>query len=100
MGSSKVISGRPFGGCAIIWKNDFLAVVNPLKNQSNRVCAVNISMNSYNILLCNVYLPVYNMPVNTFIGELDEVFNDLSSLINDCNVDHVVIGGDFNTSFF
>ena len=74
-------------------------MVNALKNQSNRVCAVNISMNSYNILLCNVYLPVYNMPVNTFIEGLNEVFNHLSSLINGCNVDHVVIGGDFNTSF-
>ena len=50
-------------------------------------------------MLSNVYLPVYNMPVNTFIEELNEVFNDLSSLINGCNVDHVIIGGDFNTSF-
>ena len=39
------------------------------------------------------------MPVNTLIEELNDVFNDFASLINGCNVDHVVIGGDFNTSF-
>ena len=39
------------------------------------------------------------MPGDTFIEELNEVFNDLSSLLNSCSIDHVVIGGDFNTNF-
>ena len=56
-------------------------------------------MNSYNTLLCNVFVPVYHVPDNTFTEELNEVFNDVSSLINGCSVNNVVIMRDFKTSF-
>jgi hypothetical protein len=36
--NSDVLSGRPFGGCAILWRSDLMGTVSILATDSKRVC--------------------------------------------------------------
>ena len=35
----KILAGRPYGGCAILWKSSLLANVTTVDTDSNRICA-------------------------------------------------------------
>ena len=59
MDASKVNYGRPFGGCCILWKEDLLVSVIPVSTTSERVCAVTIKNNDYDIMsTCHVTLVI------------------------------------------
>jgi hypothetical protein len=55
--NSEVLAGRPFGGCAILWRSDIVASVETVATNSRRVCAIKLSTYSWNILFVNVYMP-------------------------------------------
>lgn len=88
--------GRPFGGCAIIWKNSLMLNICPVDLQSNRCCAVTFKIGVKIYLLCNVYMPVNN---NQSVNEYAEVLASLALPIKSGHYDYVIIGGDFNVSF-
>ena len=58
---------------------------------------VKLTASSY--LLCNLYMPTYQSVQMSYIQEISNVYNDLKAIINESSEDHVIIGGDFNTSF-
>lgn len=56
MDDSVLISGRPYGGCAILWKNALSCIVEPLTVSSKRLCAVKEEIGSFKFILCTVYI--------------------------------------------
>jgi len=95
--NSVIIEGRPYSGCAILWKSTILANVVPLSVNSRRICAVRVCSSNSNLLLVNVYMPYEKDSVSTEeFAQLLSVFNDLIITYSDYNVD---IGGDLSVDF-
>ena len=96
---SKYNCGWPFGGCAIIWNSSLVASVTQDANQTKRVCAVKIKVGNNDILLCNVYMLTCQSSQGSYLQELNDVFTDVESPINEFGEPNIIVGGDFNTSF-
>jgi len=94
---SKLLTGRPYGGCAIMWRSNVLANVTPIAVDSKRICAVQISTDSWKIILINVYLPFEDSDVKSdeFVNLL-ALIEDFIAKYSDC---HIVLAGDFNVDF-
>ena len=58
-----------------------------------------VKLGASSFLLCNVYMPTYQSVQMSYIQDISDVYNDLKALINESSEDHVIIGGNFNTSF-
>ena len=56
--------GRPFGGLAIVWKKTVPMKVTPISTTSVRLCAVKIDIQNTNVLIINVYMPVFSENVS------------------------------------
>ena len=95
--SVDVLSGRPYGGCAILWRSDLSFVAENIITHSRRVCAIRLTSDIYKLLLFSVYLPHEGGELLTdeFMFQLDVIDNVLSEN-SDC---HVVVAGDFNVDF-
>ena len=96
-GNSEVLTGRPYGGCAILWHSNILANDSSIEVASRRLCAVLVAAEDWKLVLINAYMPNEDDDVKS-----DEFVHN-SSLIEeiigqhgDC---HVIIGGDFNVDF-
>jgi len=90
-------AGRGYGGCAILWKSSLACTIEPVHINNRRICAVKINLQGVSIFLCCVYMPCDTL-YDSYSAEIyTEVFNDIFN--NDiCNrVNHIIIGGDFNT---
>ena len=97
MDETSLKAGRGYGGCAILWKSSQVCTIEPVELDNKRVSAVKIKLQDASILLCSIYMPcdvMYdNHNVEIYIAVLDDILtNDICN-----NVDHVIIGGDFNT---
>ena len=96
-----ILRGRPFGGCAILWRSEFAAFIQPcyLKGISRRVCGCIVNTGVSNILLLNVYLPTDNRSHDLVSNDLDLVLHDIQCYISNYNCSQTIIGGDFNCDF-
>ena len=90
-------TGRGYGGCVILWKSSQVCTIEPIDVGNKRVCAVKIQLQDVSLFLCSIYMPCdskydgHNLEIYNAV--LDDIFtNDICN-----NVDHVIIGGDFNT---
>ena len=52
-----ILAGRPYGGCAILWKPSLLANVTIVDTDSNCICAVRFCCDAWKIIAINVYMP-------------------------------------------
>ena len=57
MPDNLLLTGRPYGGCAIIWSNSLTYSVTPIECVSRRLCAVLVHSSHAKFLLFNVYMP-------------------------------------------
>ena len=90
----KLIKGRPYGGCAIIWKRNMMCKVEPIVCKSKRLCIVLVTMQDLCFVVCCVYMPCDNTDDMLYNGILNELHEKCIQL----NVDNIIISGDFNTS--
>jgi exonuclease III len=90
---TEVLHGRPYGGCAILWRHGALQNVVRLEVNSSRIVAVTCSIGCTMLLLINVYLPCDND--STFADFAFEL-SVCETLINEYDDHDIVIGGDFN----
>ena len=99
MPSNDLLSGRHYGGCAIIWKSSFKCKIEPVTFQSNRLCGVIVSGDyiSSPILLVSVYMPTDSTYDRANANEYNAVLNEITRLGMDLNISSTIIGGDFNT---
>ena len=54
--NTEVLSQRPYGGCAILWRSDISATVTVIDTTSRRVCAIRVEIHDIRLLLINVYM--------------------------------------------
>ncbi len=97
--NSSLLQGRPFGGCAILYRKSLLCHISRLSSTSKRFCGVVLTDQSgTSYLLVCVYLPYYDGSVgarNEFLISLAE----LEGFISMHRTDHILIAGDFNVDF-
>ena len=97
MDESAVLIGRPFGGCAIIWRSTLHAKFFPIDCVSKRLCAGILTLNSGEaLLLINLYLPCDNRYQSVSYNETVEVLNEAMLIIQNNSADSACVGGDFN----
>ena len=98
--SQEVIRGRPYGGVAIIWKNQFDKYIEIIPSESKRVCAILIELEQVKCVIVNVYMPCDPRTQNIErVPEFVEVLQAIDSCIVSSGADHVILAGDFNTDF-
>jgi len=73
--NSEILSGRPFGGCAILWPSDIRAHIEPVNTNSRRICAVCMRTDSWSVLFINVYIPYEEVE-----ERLDDFCSQLSTI--------------------
>lgn len=97
----KLLTGRPYGGCAILWKNTFNGIITPVTFTSNRVCGIILRINSSNthILLCNVYMPIDTKCDQVNRTEYNSILHEIFTVSRKSHIDNILIGGDLNTDF-
>jgi len=54
--NQSVLSGRPYGGCGILWRSDICVNVVPISVDSKRICADLLSTNTWKLVIINVYM--------------------------------------------
>ena len=97
MDDNQLYTGRPFGGCAVIWHHDLTASITPITCSTKGIYAVKMSFNNVSPFLCSVYMPTLS-PVN--VEEYRYTCIELSALIIAADFNYIIIGVDFNTSLF
>ena len=89
--------GRPFGGCAILWKRNLKLKITPVNSTSPRICAVEVNSEQIKVLLITVYMPNDN-DLNGNNDLYGDILSEISSII--CNYEHdIIISGDLNVDF-
>ena len=94
---AEILRGRPYGGCAIFWKQNLNVTVSFIDSSSRRVCAIRCNFDFGSLLLINVYMPYEkdDASYDDFRLQLS-VIDDIIERNADC---HVILGGDFNVDF-
>ena len=90
--------GRPYGGLAILWKNNLALSITPIKTNSSRLCAVNVKSDKINIIIFNIYMPCDNNSDESF-DIFGDVLFDLLSILDTYRGFDLIMGGDFNVDF-
>ena len=96
MDDDLLLTGRPYGGCAILFHKNLSFKVHQIPSHNKRY-TIQMSTGDLDILVINVYMPViYHMTRKT--DEYRSVLIDIKSTIlqSDCN--YVTLWGDFNTN--
>ncbi len=83
MSDEVILSGRPYGGCAILWKRSLVVETYPVPVTSSNICVVSVESNGDQYLLCNVYMPCDGTATEEFNEVLDEIY---SVTINKCRL--------------
>ncbi len=99
MPSNQLLSGRPFGGCAVMWNKSFKGRVEPVQFQSRRLCGVIVSGDNFSspMLLVSLYMPVDTRYDQRNCSEFRSILLEIIMLSIDLNISSVIVGGDFNT---
>ncbi len=94
--SDRLISGRPYGGLAILYKKELAHTVKVLETDDPRLLAIEIEQDNHgSLVILNVYLP-YDTPSN--YDEYMYYLDKIKSFINACDSPLVYVIGDFNAN--
>ena len=96
-GNSDVLSGRPYGDCAMIWRSSLNLLARPIITDSGRICAVLFSNDCIKLLCVCVYMP-YEKD-DSIMEEFQYQLSVIDSLMEQYSGCHVILGGDFNVDF-
>ena len=77
MKNNILVSGRPYGGVAIIYKSNLNFETEIVETLSDRLLICKINLNERNILLCNVYMPTNNIANN---DKFSDILLEISSI--------------------
>ena len=99
MTDTELLTGRPFGGVAIIWKKNIKCKIIPVELTSRRLCAVIISINGRDITLFNVYMPGDSYEGSCHLNAFNEVLDEISNTCVKYDTNQFIIGGDMNVDF-
>lgn len=80
--------GRDKGGVAIIWQSNLNCKIE---------CAVRVSLQGFNFLVCNVYMPTDPDQGNYDLVDYNEVLREISEIMLNSDTQYIILGGDWNT---
>ena len=91
-------AGRPYGGCAILWKLTVNTADRELKCNHVRLCGIMIQIsNNCEIVCLNVYMPCDGRSEDDKCAEYMDVLGEIKQLIHIYNPAHVIYGRDMGT---
>ena len=98
MGDDLLLTGRPYGGCAILSHKNLPFKVPQIPSHNKRYCAIQMSIGDLDLLVINVYMPCDIPYDKTNSDKYKSVLIDIKSTIlqSDCN--YVILGADFNAN--
>lgn len=97
MDPERCLLGRPYGGCAIFYRQDLTSKISICQVSSRRFCAIRLKMcDSETLLLVCVYLP-YDTGLTSVNQEYIETLGELVGFLDSQEYDDLAIVGDFNT---
>ena len=88
--------GRPYGGCAIVWRRQLAITSTPIITNSPRICAVELKSDNIKLIIMSIYMPTDN---EVSYIEYGDVLDEISSILGSYDNYDVVLGGDFNVDF-
>ena len=94
---SKILSGRSYGGVAILVNNAFREV-KQIPSFSSRICAVKCMVDNMKVLIYYVYMPC-DMQISRVSDEYIDTLNCLETLLQGNSYSQVLLEGDWNTDF-
>ena len=99
MDSSKLLLGRPYGGCAILFRRSLISCISRLDSPSKHFCAVRLQDNagSTTLIVC-VYLP-FSDGSSESSNEFLVTLGELEGFIDRYSSDYLIIAGDLNVDF-
>lgn len=100
MPEHELIAGRPYGGCAILWRRSLRCKVSPVVTESKRMCIIRVSDDSgLDLLMCNVYMPCDTEHDVSTAEVYGDILNEITQIAENTNCEKIIVGGDFNTDF-
>ena len=90
----EILTGRPYGGLAILWRKTLGHACRVITYDDNRVMGIEITSSQNSILILNVYLP-YCSEANQL--DFDFYLSKLKDLIDAHKSPHTLVFGDFNS---
>ena len=99
MNPEVIRSGRPFGGCAILWNSKIAYKVSSINTVSNRLNCIVVSCKEYTFLLFNVYMPCDSRSEGLNFSTFQDVLAEIAILSQNNKVDFIIVSGDFNVDF-
>ena len=97
MDSHSTQVGRPYGGCAILWKRELGVTVTPVPSNSKRLCCSIVQCENFSFLLACVYMPCDTNASLQSANDFSNILCDIMVLSQIHCMDHIVIAGDLNT---
>lgn len=85
-----ILTGRPYGGIAIVWHPEIDNAITLVETDSKRVCAIKLLVNDAEYLIFNVYMPCDNYGNNVVNDEYVTIFNEISSIYDQCFIDNII----------
>ena len=107
MDASFIRSGRPHGGCIILWRDSIKYNIHPIQTISNKLnCIKVISDEGFEYLLFNVYMPTDERVSNnnrnannSNFNEFQDVLAEISVICQNNPTSFIIAAGDFNSDF-
>ena len=97
MSDEEMLSGRPYGGTAIVWNASLSSKVVPVTGTNPRLCAITITFECVTYLLCSIYMPCDTSFDFENLSVFNEVLTEVTTISETVQADHIICGGDFNT---
>ncbi len=98
MDETKPFEGRPFGGCAIIYKPNIKFKLSEITCKHNRLCALSMDLSEKcNVLFLNAYMPCDSNSQDEHFASYMDVLSEVEQIIQCLDPTHVIFGGDLNT---
>ena len=94
-----LLTGRPFGGTAILCKTSFLPYIELIETDttSGRYVSLRFKYNMIDIIITNVYFPYFRV-TSDYTIDCSSIVADLERIIDDFPLCKHVVAGDFNFS--
>ena len=96
--ANELLTGRPYGGCAIVINSTLKCRVSPVVSDCRRLYACILELDALTkFLLINVYFPCDDPSLSSQFKDVITEIESIASFHSD--ICHVILGGDLNTDF-
>ena len=91
--STEIVRGRPHGGLSFLWNKSIDKHATIINFDTSRLLGLKVNFNGSITLFINVYMPY---ETHDHLDEFNAILGTLHSTIQELNIDHLCIIGDFN----